>query len=134
LRGDGRPGQRQRNLANTFFLSLNSAVVAAASAVAGHGWRQAPPLLVFAGLLILLGECLAWFLMMRSYRQLNHAKWEVIGLLERRLPARAYSDAEWGMLGRGRDFRRYIPLTIVEQGIPIFFAVAYLLGYAAAVG
>lgn len=85
-----------------------------------------------AGLTILLTQCLTWFVMMRSYRQLNSAKYAVIGALERRLPAFAYSDAEWDALGRGRDWRRYVPLTRVEQWVPLIFGAAYVVGFLAA--
>ncbi|TSB21548.1 RipA family octameric membrane protein [Streptomyces benahoarensis] len=120
----------RRNLTNTFFLTLNTAVVAAAAAGGGiHGslWVR------LAGLVILLTQCLAWFVTMRSYRQLNAAKYAVIGALERRLPALAYSDAEWGALGEGRDWRRYLPLTHVEQWVPLIFAAAYVVGFLATV-
>ncbi|MEU3710974.1 RipA family octameric membrane protein [Streptomyces catenulae] len=120
----------RRNLTNTFFLTLNTAVVAAAAAGSGiHGsaWVRS------AGLMILLTQCLAWFVTMRSYRQLNAAKYAVIGALERRLPALAYSDAEWVALGEGRDWRRYLPLTYVEQWVPLIFAAAYVVGFLATV-
>lgn len=84
-----------------------------------------------AGLLILLTQCLTWFVMVRSYRQLNAAKYKVIGALEERLPAFAYSRAEWGSLGEGKDWRAYVPLTDVEQWVPIVFGAAYVLGFLA---
>ncbi|WP_399887149.1 hypothetical protein ACGH7X_22025 [Streptomyces sp. BBFR51] len=119
----------RRNLTNTFFLSLNSAVVAVAAAVsAGSLSRLSVPLLL-AGLVVLLAQCAAWCVMVRSYRQLNRAKYAVIGALEERLPAFAYSRAEWGALGEGRDWRRYLPLTYAEQWVPVVFAVSYLVGF-----
>jgi hypothetical protein len=39
---------------------------------------------LFAGLIV---QCLAWFWLLRSYRQLNTAKYAVVGVLEERLPA-----------------------------------------------
>ncbi|GAA1454311.1 RipA family octameric membrane protein [Nocardiopsis tropica] len=117
----------RRSLTNTFFLSLNSAVVAAVVAVAGNSSQEVPLLLLLAGLVVLWAQCLTWFVMVRSYRQLNTAKFAVIGALERRLPALAYSDAEWFALGEGRDWRKYLPLTRVEQGVPLIFGAAYLL-------
>ncbi len=35
----------------------------------------------------------------------------VIGAFEKRLPAYAYSRAEWTELREGEDWRRYVPLT-----------------------
>ncbi|MGR3939274.1 RipA family octameric membrane protein [Streptomyces sp. BRA346] len=123
----------RRNLANTFFLSLNSAVVAVVAAVSGRALASASAWLLLAGLAIMLGQCVAWFVMVRSYRQLNAAKYAVIGALEERLPAFAYSRAEWGALRQGRDWRTYLPLTHVEQWVPVLFCFSYLLGFCALV-
>ncbi|MGC2996934.1 RipA family octameric membrane protein [Streptomyces sp. G35A] len=123
----------RRNLTNTFFLSLNSAVVAVVAALIGGRDEAGSVLLPAAGLLVLLAQCAAWFVMVRSYRQLNTAKYAVVGAFEQRLPAYAYSRAEWKALGEGRDWRRYLPLTHIEQGVPVTFAVAYLLGFCALV-
>ncbi|MFG2140168.1 hypothetical protein [Streptomyces sp. NPDC048650] len=122
----------RRNLTNTFFLTLNTAVVAAVAATSGANWPGGSMWVLLAGLVILLTQCLAWFVITRSYRQLNAAKYAVIGALERKLPAFAYSDAEWGALGEGRDWRRYVPLTYVEQVVPLIFSVTYIVGFVAA--
>jgi hypothetical protein len=117
----------RRNLTNTFFLSLNSTVVAVVAAVSGHALTRMSPWVLVSGLLILLAQCLAWWVMVRSYRQLNAAKWAVIGAFEEKLPAYAYSRAEWGALGEGRDWRSYLPLTHVEQWVPLIFSACYLV-------
>ncbi|MET7902511.1 hypothetical protein ABZS86_13910 [Streptomyces sp. NPDC005355] len=123
----------RRNLTNTFFLSLNSAVVAVVAAVSDQALTGVSVWPLVAGLVILLGQCAAWFVMVRSYRQLNAAKYAVIGAFEERLPAYAYSRAEWGALGEGHDWRRYLPLTHVEQWVPVIFCLSYLLGFFALV-
>ncbi|MEU9112340.1 hypothetical protein AB0D04_11210 [Streptomyces sp. NPDC048483] len=121
----------RRSLTNTFFLSLNSLIGAGFVGLgSGHTGRM-PVWLLVAGLLILLTQCSAWFALIRSYRQLNAAKFAVIGALEERLPAYAYSRGEWAALGEGKDWRRYLPLTHVEQWVPWIFAAAYLLGSGA---
>ncbi|WP_063046447.1 RipA family octameric membrane protein [Nocardia pseudovaccinii] len=121
----------RRNLSNTFFLTMNTAVVAAAVAAATRLTTLSIWLLA-AGLLVLLTQCAAWFTLMRSYRLLNSAKYAVIGAFEQRLPAYAYSRAEWVALGEGRDWRKYLPLTHIEQWVPGIFALAYMLGFLAA--
>jgi hypothetical protein len=123
----------RRNLTNTFFLSLNSAVVAVVAAVPGHALTGLSAWVPMSGLLILLAQCAAWWVTVRSYRQLNAAKYMVIGALEERLPAFAYSRAEWGALGEGRDWRRYLPLTHAEQWVPVIFAVSYLVVFGAVI-
>jgi hypothetical protein len=118
----------RRALANTFFLSLNTAVLT----VIGVFWKdrpQATTWLPALPLVVLLGECLTWFWLVRSYRQLNAAKYVVMGALEERLPASPYWRAEWKALGERRDRTKYWPITHLEQSIPILFAAAYLAGF-----
>jgi hypothetical protein len=122
----------RRALTNTFFLTLNTAVFA----VTGSFWNDRPaasPWWLVFPLLGLVVQCAAWFFLVRSYRQLNSAKYVVIGVLEERLPASPYWKAEWTALGEGKDPARYWPLTHLEQWIPVLFAVMYLAGFVAAV-
>jgi hypothetical protein len=118
----------RRALANTFFLTLNTAVFTAIGVFwnrqpGGSDWGLAIPLIV------LLGQCLAWYWLIRSYRQLNAAKYVVVGALEQRLPASPYWSAEWKALGEGKDRAKYWPITHLEQGIPVLFAAAYAGGF-----
>lgn len=122
----------RRSLTNTFFLTLNSAIFT----VVAVFWKQQPELSSWwlaLPLVVALGQCTAWWWLVRSFRQLNGAKYAVVGVLEERLPALPYSRAEWEALGEGRDWRTYLPLTHLEQWIPILFAVAYVTGFVAAV-
>jgi hypothetical protein len=123
----------RRSLANTFFLTLNTAALV----FIGVFWQRRPeasPVLLVFPLVVLLGVCGAWFWIVRAYRQLNAGKYVVIGALEERLPASPYWAAEWHVLGGGRDKSRYWPLTHVEHWVPALFALAYLAGFAVAVG
>ncbi|HEX2132450.1 MAG TPA: hypothetical protein VHH15_12920 [Actinophytocola sp.] len=121
----------RRNAANTYFLTLNTALTAVLGGVAGGRLLDTPGWLVVAGLIVLLAQCAAWWTIVRSYRLLNGAKFAVIGAFEERLPAYAYSRAEWRALGEGRDWRRYLPLSHIEQWVPVTFAVAYSIGVLA---
>jgi hypothetical protein len=77
----------RRGLTNTFFVTLNSAVFT----IVGVFWQDRPPepsIAVLAVLLaVALAQCGAWFFIVRSYRQLNTAECDVIGMLEDKLPA-----------------------------------------------
>ena len=120
----------RRGLANTFFLTFNSAVFT----LIGAFWTARPhaiSALLIVPVLVLMAECFAWFWLIRSYRLLNAAKYAVVGALEERLPASPYWRAEWRALGEGKDPSRYLPLTHLEEWIPILFAVAYLGGFIA---
>jgi hypothetical protein len=120
----------RRGLTNTFFLTLNTAIFT----VVGVFWKDrsvaAKWLLAFP-LVVALGQCVAWYWLVRSYRQLNTAKFVVVGALEARLPASPYWRAEWKALGEGKDRSKYWPLTHLEQWIPMLFAIAYLGGFIA---
>ncbi|WP_455768886.1 RipA family octameric membrane protein [Micromonospora tulbaghiae] len=121
----------RRGLTNTFFLSLNTLIATAAGVV----WKDRSALEVWylsVPLAALLLQCAAWFWLLRSYRQLNSAKYVVVGALEDRLPASPYWRAEWKALGEGRDPSRYWPLTHMEQWIPVSFGVVYVAGFVIA--
>jgi MFS family permease len=124
-----RIGQR-RGLTNTFFLTLNTAIFTVIGVFWEHKPEGRPWWLVFL-LAMLLGECFAWYYLLRSYRQLNTAKYQVIGALETRLPASPYWSAEWKALGEGKDRKKYWPLSHIESLIPIFFAALFVGGFAA---
>lgn len=120
----------RRALANTFFLTLNTAIFTAI----GVFWENPPsasPWVAIAPVLVLVLQCWVWFIIIRSYRQLNAAKWAVVGAFETRLPTSPWWSAEWVALGEGEDPSRYTPLTHVEQWIPILFALAYVGGFVA---
>jgi hypothetical protein len=121
---------QRRGLTNTFFLTLNTAIFT----LIGVLWKDKPhgdPWWLVFPLLAVLGQCFAWFYLVRSYRLLNTAKYEVLGGLEERLPASPYWRAEWWVLGEGNDRRKYWPLSHIEKWIPILFGLVYLSGFVA---
>jgi hypothetical protein len=118
----------RRGNTNTFFLTLNTTAVTAIGLLWSGHLRESKWILafLFVGLII---ECMAWFWLLRSYRQLNSAKYAVIGVMEERLPASPYWSAEWMALGEGQDPARYWPLSHIEQWIPSLFAIIYVFGF-----
>lgn len=126
-----RVSQRRSN-ANTFFLTVNAGVLVVMAGRFERGFDVTIPIVVIAGVTMIV-QCLVWFFILRSHRQLNAAKFAVIGAFEQRLPARVYGDAEWVAVGEGRDPRRYWPLTRIETLVPFVFAVAYLAAIVAVV-
>ncbi|MER5347135.1 hypothetical protein ABT030_44025 [Streptomyces mirabilis] len=120
----------RRSLTNTFFLTLNTAIFTVIGTFWEAGRDRAAGLLFFP-LVAVVVQCGAWFFLVRSYRQLNSAKYTVIGVLEERLPASPYWSAEWKALGEGKDKSKYWPLTHLEQWVPVTFACAYVGGFIA---
>jgi hypothetical protein len=121
----------RRGTTNTFFLTLNSAIFSAIGFVWGRDAHPAGSWVLIFPMIVFVAQCLAWFWLVRSYRQLNAAKYAVIGAMEERLPASPYYRAEWKALGEGKDPARYWPLTHLEQWLPLLFAVTYLGGFIA---
>jgi hypothetical protein len=121
----------RRHSSNTYFLTLNTALASIMVAVSGDRLVEAPIWVLTGGLVLLLAQCATWLAIVHAYRQLNGARWAVIGAMEKRLPANAYSDAEWVALGEGKDWRKYLPLSHIEKLVPVIFAVAYVMGYIA---
>jgi len=116
----------RRALTGGFFLVLNTlvAIVVAIALVT----RPEHAVLLVVPLVALLGECLAWFWLVRSFRQLAAARYAVLAQLERRLPA-APGAAEWDGLGGGRDHVRYLPMSSVEAWLPALFALCYVAAF-----
>jgi hypothetical protein len=122
----------RRGLTNTVFLTLNTAIFTLVGVLVGVFWKGRLAVshwLLLLALVIAVGQCIAWWWLVRSYRLLNSAKFKVIGALEERLPASAYWRAEWMALGEGKDWRKYLPLSHLEQWVPILFALVYVSGF-----
>lgn len=118
----------RRNLANTFFLTLHTLIISAASFLYEKGPTVSNPWLNIFPLIAVLALCYVWYRLILSYRQLNSAKYKVIGEYERLLPSSPYWSAEWKALGEGKNLQLYRPLTDVESWVPIIFAVLYVIG------
>ena len=111
----------RRQTANSFFLTLNTAIIALSSYVNfGNADKTC-----FFWLISLAGMvlCYMWYRLIRSYKDLNTAKFKVIHKLEALLPFSPY-DVEWDEVGRGENSKLYLPFTHIEIGIPwVFFTI-----------
>jgi len=106
----------RRGLANSFFLTANTAVVALLAA------QQVRWYLPVAGLAL----SISWWMLLKSYRDLNKAKFEVILRMEEHLPVRLYA-SEWEQLrGGSRGRGQYRELWAIERIVPLIFATIYL--------
>lgn len=64
-----------------------------------------------------------WYRLLRSYKDLNSAKFKVIHEIEAQLPLAPY-DMEWEKVGKGQNSKLYLPFTHVEVLIPwVFLAI-----------
>ncbi len=116
----------RRQTANTFFLTINTALVAMLGIVwprmeglVGATWYT---VVGVAGLIL----CYSWYRLLKSYKDLNSGKFRVVHAMERLLPTRPY-DAEWESVGRGENPKLYLPFTHIETKIPWVFFGLYLV-------
>jgi hypothetical protein len=116
----------RRAVANSFFLTINTGLAALLGS-ADLRWYVAAAGIVFSA---------TWWALLRSYRELNSAKFQVILAMEERLPVRVYGD-EWNALKREpvkfalrRDtlkswVAQYRELGRIERIVPWIFVVIY---------
>lgn len=118
----------RRDVANGFFLTLNSLILGAAGFLFEKQNLLFSKWLLLIPLGVLLLECFFWRKLITSYKQLNGAKFKIIGELETQLPSSPYGKAEWTyLLKEGRDRNVYWPLTHLESKIPAMFALMYIV-------
>ena len=117
----------RRQSANVFFLTLNTALIAligysfrSNAAENSFFWLLIP--IVIVGLIL----CYQWRRTIKSHQQLNDGKFEVINLMEKKLPFAPYA-AEWKALGEGKDPKKYKKITNIEMNIPWVFALLHFL-------
>jgi hypothetical protein len=118
----------RRATSNSFFLTVQTAFVAvmglAAPSLAERPWWTSLAVSV-AGVVL----SVSWWLQLRSYRDLNRAKFSVINSIEVDLPRKIFSD-EWEFLKKDPipSWRgRYAELGTMERFVPWVFAALYVL-------
>lgn len=114
---------QRRQSANSFYLTVNTALIGGLSFLLKEGtpiWSGIA--LSVAGLSI----SLLWIRNIKSYKTLNHAKFEVITDLEKHLEYDAYTK-EWGILDPDGDGKRHSPFHRVETLVPLVFVVLYII-------
>ncbi|GAA2358945.1 hypothetical protein GCM10010404_10120 [Nonomuraea africana] len=120
----------RRAVANAFFLSIQTTLISVSALSLLNVQRAWPMSLVLAVVGVALSA--TWWFQLRSYRDLNRAKFTVINEIELRLPVQPFT-SEWKSLVQTRTnswWRRYADLGASERFIPGVFAVLHLLTFA----
>jgi hypothetical protein len=118
----------RRSLANTFFLTANTFLVSVFGAIVGKdAAHSSGSVRIWFTLFALSGLAFSftWFFIVKSYRQLNTGKFEIIEEIEKKLPLAPYK-AEWIALGEGKNPKLYRPLTGIEIIAPLTFSAIYI--------
>ncbi len=115
----------RRQSVNSFYISVNSAMVALVGVV--MGLVEMPAKVYVMVFMCIVGIILdiSWINILESYGMLNSAKMKVIGLIEEQLPVLLY-DAEWRVMSDKLNNKKYVSFTDSEKRIPKIFAFIYL--------
>jgi len=119
----------RRSTANTFFLTANTLLVSIFGAIVGKDAALSSDSINIWFLLFALSGLafsLAWFFIVKSYRQLNSSKFKIIEEMEKNLPLAPYR-AEWIALGKGENPKLYRSLTDIEKFAPFTFSAIYII-------
>ena len=117
---------QRREGANRLYAGLLTGLIVAVSAVLKLVPSSEP-----VNVTILLGGILgaalsvSWYIVIRSYRQLNTGKFKALHELEKHL-AYPFFTREWELLKKEAGYRSYWKLTIVETILPIIFFITFL--------
>lgn len=114
--------RRQRT--NDFFLAVNTGLIAVLSIVNAN--LDKSKFLIATSTILGITICHFWHRLIKSYRMKNRGKFKVIRQIEKKLPLAIYS-AEWDVLGKGKDPKKFVPFTVIELRIPRIFAIFYLV-------
>jgi len=115
---------RQRGVTNRFYLLLMSGLSVLFSALLQFGNGVPLDLLMVSFGLLGSSLSLAWYIHIRSYRQLNTGKFKPLHELEEKL-AYPFFKREWELLDEGENPGKYWKLTVVETFVPAVFFVAF---------
>lgn len=117
---------QRREGANRLYVSLLTGLFVFLAAMVRYGVEAVS---VWVGLLVagILGLALSssWYIVIRSYRQLNTGKFQVLGDLEDKL-AFPFFRREWKVLEAGENRSKYWRLTVVETFLPLLFGAISL--------
>jgi hypothetical protein len=114
----------RRMLANSFFVGVHTALITAFTVLLKENILP-PTLMGMAPFFAVIVLCFVWWRVVHSYRQLNSGKFKVVHALEQMLPVAPY-DAEWKALGAGKNRKLYLPLTHIENWVPVCFGALYV--------
>jgi len=106
---------QRRDTMNNLFVTLNLAFISLIVSLKFD--------FVFLLCAIGVGVCIFWIALIKNFRNLNIAKFQVILEMEKQLPFQAFDD-EWKI---AKNQKKYIEQTEIEKLLPILFILAYLV-------
>ena len=118
---------QRREGANRLFVSLLTGTLIFLVALLRYGAETMPVGAILTAISIFgIFLSAAWYIIIRSYRQLNSGKFAALHELEEKL-AYPFFKREWELLEEGKSRSRYWKLTVVETFLPVIFTLLYLV-------
>ena len=120
---------QRREGANRLYVGILTGFLVAVIALLRFGPEDfvTSPLLMVGGGSTGLLLCLSWYIVIRSYRQLNTGKFIVLHELEKLLSF-DFFQREWKALGEGKErLNKYLKLTLAETTLPILFGILFFI-------
>ena len=116
---------QRREGANRLYVGILTGFLVAVVALTRFGLEDiVSNVLTLVGGLIGIVLCLSWYLVIRSYRQLNTAKFAILHELEGKLPF-AFFKREWEQLEEGKKLNKYLNITKAEMTLPALFGILF---------
>ncbi len=119
----------RRNKANEFFLGLNTAIIGVLGYLETKGHTSNNSVIFLFAPFVGVAICYSWYQIIKTYRNINRAKFQVIHNIENNLPISLFR-TEWELLKKGRGGDKYFPLSQTEKKIPIIFIFLYVAIFA----
>ena len=118
---------QRREGANWLFVGLLTGTLLFLVAFLRYGTNILPANLVVIAVSVLgISLSVSWYIIIRSYRQLNTGKFNTLLDLEKQLDYPFFT-REWELLGEGKSISRYWKLTVVETSLPIIFGILFIV-------
>lgn len=116
----------RRQHANNYFITINTVLISLIGLFCQLKITECicwvKPLIAVMGVII----CAIFWFLIRSYKQLNTGKFQVVHEIEKRLPLALYQ-YEWEILGEGKNQNIYYPFSHIELFIPWVFGILYVM-------
>ena len=112
---------QRRQSANSFYLTVNTAIIGGAAYLSQSQFGHVGTLAVSAAGIAI---CFLWVRAVVSYKSLNAAKFEVITALEEHLPVSPFKD-EWDILDVDGDGKKHKPFHKTEVLVPVVFGLVH---------
>ena len=117
---------QRRDSANRLYVGLLTGILVFLAALFRFSADPVPTWIVLVASILGFILSVSWFVVIRSYRQLNDGKFKMLDELENKIAYPAFRH-EWEILEQGKNKNKYWKLTKVETFLPIAFGFFFII-------